>query len=109
MDLADWRERINDVDRRILALLNERVGYVLNLAPLKRRQGVPVQERGREAEVLDNLKKQNQGPLGDDALCHIFEAVMAEMRAVQAEPQATEAPDDASVASAPETKDPVGI
>ena len=85
MALSDWRERINQVDRRILALLNERAGYVLSLAPLKRREGIPIHEPGRERQVLDNLKTKNQGPLSDEAVCRIFQAVMTEMRAVQAE------------------------
>ncbi len=109
MDLADWRERINDVDRRILALLNERVGYVLNLAPLKRQQGIPVHEPGREDQIFENLKKQNGGPLGDDAIRRIFEAVIREMRAVQAEQEAAKTQDDASLETRRETQDPVGI
>ena len=109
MDLADWRERINRVDRRILALLNERVGHVLSLAPLKRQQGVPVHEPGRENQVLENLKNQNQGPLSNDAISRIFEAVMREMRAVQAEQEAAKIPDDASLETRRETQDPVGV
>ena len=85
MDLVDWRERINQVDRRILDLLSERVGYVLNLAPLKRQEGIPIHEPRREAQVLDNIKAQNRGPLNNEAVCRIFKAVMTEMRAVQAE------------------------
>ena len=85
MDLVDWRERNNQVDSRILDLLNERVSYVLNLAPLKRQEGIPIHEPKREAQVLDNIKAQNRGPLNNEAVCRIFKAVMAEMKVVQAE------------------------
>ena len=83
MDVSDWRKRINEVDRRILDLLNERVGYVLRLAPLKRQSSIPVHEPRREEEVISKLREQNDGPLSDEAVCRIFEAVMKEMRAVQ--------------------------
>ena len=109
MDLADWRKRINQVDRRILALLNERVGYVLSLAPLKRKQDIPIHEPGRERQVLDTLKNENQGPLSDDAICRIFEAVMTEMRAVQSEPKAARSEDGASEKTPSETRKSVSI
>ena len=83
MDVSDWRKRINEVDRRILDLLNERVGYVLRLAPLKRQGNIPVHEPRREEEVLSKLRERNGGPLSDEAVCRVFEAVMKEMRAVQ--------------------------
>ena len=40
-------------------------------------------EPRREEEVLSKLREQNEGPLSDDAVCRVFEAVMKEMRAVQ--------------------------
>ena len=83
MGVTDLRQRIDEVDRRILDLLNERVRYVLELAPLKRRNNIPVHEPRREEEVLSKLREQNEGPLSDDAVCRVFEAVMKEMRAVQ--------------------------
>ncbi len=109
MDLADWRERITQVDRRILALLNERVGYVLGLVPLKRKQGIPVHEPGRERQVLDTLKHENQGPLSDDAICRIFEAVMMEMRAIQSELKEARSEDGASEKTPGETRKSVSI
>lgn len=83
MGVTDLRQRIDEVDRRILDLLNERVRYVLELAPLKRRNNIPVHEPRREEEVLSKLREQNEGPLSDEAVCRVFEAVMKEMRAVQ--------------------------
>lgn len=85
MDLSEWRKRIDDLDRKLLALLNERAEYVLRLAPLKRQQAIPIEEPEREAAVRSNLRRENHGPLSDDAVWHIFEAIMTEMKAVQRE------------------------
>jgi len=83
MDLSDWRRKIDEVDEQMLALLNTRAGHVLKLAPLKREQAVPIYEPNREREVIDNMRRRNNGPLGDEAVRRIFETIMAEMRAVQ--------------------------
>ena len=83
MDITDWRTRIDEVDRRILELLNERARYVLELAPLKRRDAVPVREPKREAEVFANLESLNEGPLTNQAVRGVFERIMEIMRGVQ--------------------------
>jgi len=83
MDLSDWRTRIDDLDRKILALVNERARCVLELAPLKRQMHIPVHEPRREQAVLSNLRAHNTGPLSDEAVCQIFESIMQQMRAVQ--------------------------
>jgi chorismate mutase len=83
MDLTDWRERIDELDRKLLDLLNERTSYVIHLAPLKRQQTIPVEEPEREAAVRANLNRYNRGPLSYEALCRIFDAIMEEMKAVQ--------------------------
>jgi chorismate mutase len=83
MDLSDWRARIDGLDLKILALLNERAEYVLQLAPLKRQKEMPIEEPQREAAIRANLSRHNQGPLSDDAVCRIFEAIIGVMKAVQ--------------------------
>lgn len=85
MDLSDWRKRIDHLDRKLLALLNERADCVLRLAPLKRQQAIPIEEPEREAAIRDSLNRHNEGPLSDEAVWHIFEAIMGEMKAVQRE------------------------
>jgi chorismate mutase len=84
MDVSDWRARIDEVDRKILALLNERAGYVLELAPLKREAAIPIEEPKREAAIRENLSHNNRGPLTDQAIYHVFDVIMGEMKAVQA-------------------------
>jgi len=85
MDLSGWRKRIDQLDRKLLGLLNERAEFVLRLAPLKRQQAIPIEEPEREAAIRSNLNLNNQGPLSHEAVCRIFDAIMGEMKAVQTE------------------------
>ena len=83
MDVSDWRSRIDEVDRRLLELLNERVKCVLELSPLKRQAGIPILSPQRERDVIERLKKLSDGQLSGEAVERIFTLIMAEMRAVQ--------------------------
>jgi chorismate mutase-like protein len=85
MDLSGWRKRIDQLDRKLLALLNERAECVLRLAPLKQQQAIPIEEPEREAAIRSNLSHNNQGPLSHEAVHRIFDAIMREMKAVQKE------------------------
>ncbi len=81
--LSDWRKEIDALDRELVALLNRRATNVLGLAPLKREQGVPVYEPARERRVFENIVGSNRGPLSNESLKCIYEAVIDEMRAMQ--------------------------
>jgi chorismate mutase-like protein len=81
--LADCRERIDAVDRRILALLNERGRIVEEVGRIKSASGMPILEPKREEDVLRNVGEHNQGPLEPEAVKRIFERVITEMRDVQ--------------------------
>jgi chorismate mutase len=83
MDIADWRKRIDELDRQLLQLLNQRAELVRRLAPLKRRQAIPIYEPEREREIFESLRAQNAGPLRDLAVKRIFQSIIEEMRAVQ--------------------------
>jgi chorismate mutase len=83
MDISDWRDKIDVLDRKILELLNERARCVLGLVPLKKRQGIPIYEPRREQEVFENIGRHNGGPLSPDAVRRIFERIIDEMRSIQ--------------------------
>jgi chorismate mutase len=85
MDLAGWRKRIDQIDRKLLVLLNERAECVLQLAPLKRQQAIPIEEPEREAAIRSNLSHNNQGPLSHEAVCRIFDAIIGVMKGLQTE------------------------
>jgi chorismate mutase-like protein len=81
--IAHWRSRIDATDRRIIKLLNERATHVSQLIPLKAQAGQTVRDPARERAVLEKLKSLNTGPLPDESIVRIYEAVMAEMRILQ--------------------------
>jgi chorismate mutase-like protein len=83
--LAECRERIDAVDRRLVALLNERTEIVETIGQLKKEAQLPVYEPKREDLVYANVVASNGGPLPPDALQRIFERVIDEMRKIQRE------------------------
>ena len=81
--LAECRERIDDVDRRIIALLNERSRVVEEIGKVKRAARLPIYEPKREDQVYRNVTEHNCGPLTEDAVRRIFERIIDEMRHLQ--------------------------
>ncbi len=74
---------IDDVDRRIVALLNERTRVVEEIGRVKREAQLPIYEPKREDQVFANVTGCNRGPLTPDALRRIFERIIDEMRKIQ--------------------------
>jgi chorismate mutase len=81
--LESYRVLIDDVDRRIVALLNERTQVVENIGRVKRESDLPIYEPKREDQVFANVTGSNQGPMSPDALRRIFERIIDEMRKIQ--------------------------
>jgi chorismate mutase len=53
--LSDIRERLDDVDRRLVQLLNERGALVREVIEFKRARGMAVVDRKREDEMLARI------------------------------------------------------
>lgn len=81
--LGHCRERIDDVDRRIIALLNERTNVVEEIGRIKGEAQLPVYEPKREDQVFLNITGSNTGPLSHEAAKRIFERIIDEMRKIQ--------------------------
>jgi chorismate mutase-like protein len=81
--LDEFRVLIDDVDRRIVALLNERTRVVEEIGRVKRHADLPVYEPKREEQVFANISSANGGPLAPEAVKRIFERIIDEMRRIQ--------------------------
>ena len=85
MDIADWRKRIDRVDRQLVKLLSERARAAVEIGRLKRDTNLPIYEPDRERIVLENVQATNRGPLPGRDLVRIFERIMDVMRNIQKE------------------------
>jgi 3-deoxy-7-phosphoheptulonate synthase len=81
--LDEFRVLIDDVDRRLVALLNERTRVVENIGRVKRSAELPIYEPKREDQVFANVIGANGGPLTQEAVKRIFERIIDEMRTIQ--------------------------
>ncbi len=83
MNLADWRRRIDEIDRKLVELLNERSRCALEIGKLKQEAKIPLYQPEREIEVLANAEANNSGPLTDAAIRRLFERIIDEARAAE--------------------------
>lgn len=81
--LSEYRVTIDEIDRRLVALLNERTQVVECIGRVKREARLPVYEPRREEQVFENIFSANQGPITHDAVKRIFERIIDEMRGIQ--------------------------
>lgn len=81
--LGACREEIDAIDRRLVALLNERSRVVERIGAVKQNVSLPVYEPKREDEVYANIEAANQGPISKEAIRRIFERIIDEMRTLQ--------------------------
>jgi chorismate mutase-like protein len=85
MDIADWRKKIDELDRRLVELLSARARAAVEIGRLKRDTNLPVYEPERERIVFENVQQMNSGPLPGRDLVRIYERIMDVMRNVQKE------------------------
>jgi chorismate mutase len=75
MSVEDWRRKIDEIDRKLVELLNERSQCVLEIGRLKKEDGSPLYQPDREREVLAAAERANRGRL--------FERILDEARSVE--------------------------
>jgi chorismate mutase-like protein len=77
------RGEIDSIDRRLVALLNERSRVVERIGQVKQQMSMPVYEPKREDAVYANIESANHGPISKEAIRRIFERIIDEMRTLQ--------------------------
>jgi chorismate mutase/prephenate dehydratase len=84
-DLAQVRQRIDDIDGQLLRLLSERAEAAQEVARIKLSADPEAQfyRPEREAEVLRKVQADNAGPLPDETVGRIFREVMSACLALE--------------------------
>ena len=83
MDIDDWRKEIDDIDEKLVDLLNQRSRCAIEIGRLKRDRGIAIYSPEREAEVLSLVVERNGGPLEEDAIRRLFERIIDEARRIE--------------------------
>jgi len=90
MDISDWRNKIDELDRKLVELLSQRAHAAHAIGKLKQVARLPIYEPDREQQVFDNVRRHNPGPLPNHDLLNIYERIMDVMRQIQREEIAPE-------------------
>ena len=96
MQISDWRKIIDDLDCRLVELLNQRATAAREIGKIKQAADLPVYEPARERQIHANVCRANRGPLPDRELVQVFERIIDVMRNFQKEQSAavSQRPDD---------------
>ncbi len=82
--LAPLRERIDEIDHEIVALLNERAQIALEIGRVKQATGRrTVRDARREAEVLERVTSTSAGLFPEPELVALYRKLIAATRRVQ--------------------------
>lgn len=77
------RKKIDQVDSRIVALLNERASLALKIGQQKNLTGKPVYVASREREVYRRITDASKGPLPVGAIRAVYREVLSTCRGIE--------------------------
>ena len=78
--IEDLRNRVDEVDRELIRILNERARIVQEIVAIKAEVGKPLFDPRREEEILQKVAEQNEGPIYDTSMREIFELILHRIR-----------------------------
>ena len=82
-EITKVRNRMDELDARLVALLNERASCAQEIGRLKDTVGLKVYQPQREREVLSHVRSENTGPLDGEAITRLFERIIDEARRLE--------------------------
>jgi chorismate mutase len=90
MDIAEWRKKIDELDRSLVELINQRAECAVQIGRLKRNSSIPIYEPDREKIIFENIARNNPGPLSNRQLRQVYERLIDVMRQIQRDEMAPE-------------------
>ena len=81
--LEKLRADIDGIDQEILKLLNERAALAMEIGREKKDRNVNCYSPEREKEVLENVARQNPGPLSNETLKGLYREIMSASRSLE--------------------------
>ena len=78
--IEELRNRVDEVDRELIRILNERARIVQEIVGKKAHAGKPLFDPRREEEILRKVAEVNEGPIYDASMREIFELILHRIR-----------------------------
>ena len=75
--LDQLRINIDEIDRKLIHLINERAKQVVEVGRLKRGSGIPIYAPHREAAVLKKVMQLNEGPIQNRTIEAVYRELMS--------------------------------
>lgn len=82
-DLSELRLRIDEVDSKLIELLNQRADLVHEVGEVKRSNGLEIYAPEREEALLQKLVKKSQGRMQPGAIRAIYREIMSASLALE--------------------------
>jgi chorismate mutase/prephenate dehydratase len=76
-EVARFRAEIGEVDRALLEAVNRRLELVRDLKRYKEEHGIAFVDPSREAALLEERVRENQGPLSEAGVRAFFVELLA--------------------------------
>lgn len=79
-EIEAHRAKIDEIDQQIVALLNKRAGHSLVIRGLKPDAHMGLYDPKREEEIFARVNSYNEGPLYNENLREIYQAILKVMK-----------------------------
>ena len=81
--ILNLRMEIDEIDEKIISLLKNRMDISEKVGKLKEALHIPVEDKGREEEIIQRLGELADGNLKEEQLIRIFMAVFKSSKQIQ--------------------------
>ncbi len=83
MNIDELRKKIDEIDQKIISLLNERAICAQEIGHIKSKSNAPIYVPEREKTIIEKLLQLNHGPLDERAICSIYREIMSAIRSLE--------------------------
>ncbi len=83
MQIHEIRKKIDNIDKKIVALISKRAELIKKIAEIKNKKRLSIYVPEREKEVYQKICKYNPGPLPDGYLKNIYREIMSASLALE--------------------------
>jgi chorismate mutase/prephenate dehydratase len=83
MDISEIRKKIDEIDRHLVELINQRAECALEIGRIKNKGEKSIFAPERERQVMGAVLRNNNGPLSDKAVSAVFREIVSACRALE--------------------------